>query len=177
MTGIFYASLIILLMPAVAAAVTIAAHIAVSRYYPHFGIYRGQFVGFAAGLFAVAILATLALFLNPRLIGQSLASILIFLCFIYVYFHFNNMGETARRIRLLRDLVTAGQPLSFDDLTARYSAHEIIERRLSRLIAAGQVRKIDSRYIIANRSVYLMVWLVGAAHWIVFGYRRVNPVR
>jgi hypothetical protein len=170
-------SLIIFLMPGAAVAVTVVAHIATSRCFPRLGVYRAQFAGIAIGILVMAILTISTPLLGSELAGRALANAIIFICFCYVYFHFNNMGETARRIRLLRDLMAAGRPLTFNEIVARYGAREIIERRLGRLVASGQVHRIDGRYVVANRSIYFMAWLVGMSHWMIFGYRRLNPVR
>jgi hypothetical protein len=84
------------------------------------------------------------------------------------------MGETARRIRILRELVASDHSPTFEELVARYGAHEIVDRRLERLIGAGQVACVDGRYVVVRRSIYLMAQLIGLAHWIVFGFRRSN---
>jgi len=170
-------SAIMFLMPGAAAIATIVAHIVASRNFLRLGVYRAQLAGFAFGILVMAIFTLATPLLGSQLAGRSLANAIIFLCFCYVYFHFNNMGETARRIRLLRELLSAGRPLTFDELVTRYGAHEIVERRLGRLLASGQVCLVDGRYIVANRSVHVMAWIIGISHWVIFGYRRLNPVR
>jgi hypothetical protein len=176
MSALSWMSLEILIAPAVAAAATIAGHVLASRAWPMLGIYRAQLLGIATGAVLLALITVPSLDYAPDSAGRAAANVLIYLCFCYVYFHFNNMGETARRIRLLRELVSAGRPLALAEITERYGANEIVERRLGRLLAAGQVREVAGRYIVADRSVYLMAQLVNLAHRLVFGRPRPNPL-
>lgn len=165
-------SLWLFAMPAVPAAATLAAHLLLCRYFPSLRIYKALAI---AALMGLAVLCVLIFAQDPIGIEQRarvLAAAVIFLCFCYVFFHFNNMGETARRIRLLRELATAARPLSFQELVARYGPAEIAERRLSRLVGAGQVRLVDGRYVLADQAVHVMARLVNIAHWLVFGRRR-----
>jgi hypothetical protein len=168
-----WGSIGILFIPAAAAIVTVAGHIMASRLWPRLGIYKAQLVGTALGI-PVLMMLTAASWSTPDSGGRAAGNAATYLCFCYVYFHFNNMGETARRIRLLRELVMAGRPLTLADIAARYGAGDIIGRRLARLLAAAQVREIDGRYILADRSVYRMAWAVNLAHRVVFGVRRRN---
>jgi hypothetical protein len=53
----------------------------------------------------------------------------------------------------------------------RYSAREILERRLERLSAAGQIGETDGRLVLTSRAVLLSAQLVGLVKLIVFGGR------
>jgi len=64
----------------------------------------------------------------------------------YCYIHFVNLGETARRIRLLRELDEAPQGLSLEQLLQRYNAREIVDRRVERLLTNKQIRLEGGRY-------------------------------
>lgn len=99
------------------------------------------------------------------------ADILIYAAFCYVYFHWNNMGETARRIRMLRELAAAPEGLTFQDMVRRYSAREILERRLERLSAAGQISERDGRLVLTSTAILISARLVGLAKLVVFGGR------
>jgi len=99
------------------------------------------------------------------------ADVLLYTLFCYVYFHWNNMGETARRIRMLRELAAAPDGLSFQEMVRRYSAREILERRLERLSAAGQISITDGRLVLTSTAVLISARLVGLAKLIVFGGR------
>jgi hypothetical protein len=99
------------------------------------------------------------------------ADALLYAAFCYVYFHWNNMGETARRIRMLRELAAAPEGLTVQEMVRRYSAREILERRLERLSAAGQISETDGRLVLTSRAVLLSAQLVGLVKLIVFGGR------
>jgi hypothetical protein len=96
---------------------------------------------------------------------------LLYAGFCYVYFHWNNMGETARRIRMLRELAAAPEGLTFEEMVQRYSAQEILERRLERLSAAGQISETDGRLVLTSRTILLSARLIALAKQIIFGGR------
>ena len=68
----------------------------------------------------------------------------------YCYFSVIGLGETARRIRLLKDLHATPEGLSQGAILAQYSAKDIVDMRLDRLVHNGQVRVIDGRYFIGK---------------------------
>jgi hypothetical protein len=71
----------------------------------------------------------------------------------YAYFHFFNMSETARRIRMLLQIRHAGADgLRVQDLERAYSPRDMIEARLDRLVKMRQLALgPDGRYRIAGR--------------------------
>jgi len=68
----------------------------------------------------------------------------------YCYFHFINLGETARRVRIAIELLESEIGLSMDELIKRYSASDIINYRLQRMISNNQIVYRDDRYYIAK---------------------------
>lgn len=63
-----------------------------------------------------------------------------------------NPGESARRIRLLIELRTAGaRGMTLDEIVSVYNAHAIIRARLDRLLAGGQIVEHDGRYFVGRR--------------------------
>ena len=163
--------LTVLVFTSLAVVVNVIAQIAAYRLIGLAGrLFRSQLVGGLAGGGVLALL----------LVGgpadrfsadETTAGGLLYLTFCYVYFHWNNMGETARRIRMLRVLAAAPDGMTFDEMVARYSAREILERRLERLTTAGQIREVEGRLILNSRTVLASAQLVGLAKWIVFGDR------
>jgi hypothetical protein len=168
-------ALIDLMLPAVAALVVVAVHVWVGRTFPRIGVYRALLAGAVAGLCVLAALKGGALISGINQGGAAVANAIIYGCFCYVYFHFNNMGETARRVRLLREMASASRPLTYDEILARYNAEEILGRRLSRLLGAQQITRSGDRLYITDRSIYLMAWSVNLARGIIFGPDRRNP--
>jgi len=83
----------------------------------------------------------------------GIASLVLYglLCFDYVIGWFN-LGETARRIRLLRELARAPrQTMTADEVVRAYSADMIVNARLERLVGSGQLRKDGERYTLSGR--------------------------
>jgi hypothetical protein len=77
----------------------------------------------------------------------------------YCYFHFINLGETARRVRIVRELLEAGGSLTRTELLARYNADEMIRVRFSRMLKNKQVIERNGRYYI---GVPLLLWMAEA---------------
>lgn len=112
---------------------------------------KSVFLGFSAGL--LVILAPLLFFQaidSREFISLTLANIIIYFCSGYCYFHFINLGVTARRIRLLWELYESKQGLLFEEITSRYNARYMVEARLARLINSGQVVSKNDKYFIGK---------------------------
>jgi hypothetical protein len=77
---------------------------------------------------------------------------LTYLSFAYFYvFGFYNLGESARRIRLLIELYGAGeQGMTLNELLTAYNARMIVEARLERLLSGGQIVRRKDRYFVAH---------------------------
>jgi hypothetical protein len=75
----------------------------------------------------------------------------------YAYFHFFNMSETARRIRMLLQIRQTGPSgLRIRELEREYSPREMIETRLDRLMKMHQlVLNADGRYRLSGR---VLLW-------------------
>ena len=71
----------------------------------------------------------------------------------YSYFHIFNMGETARRVRMLSELMERGS-LSALELKSLYDAAAMLDRRMERLVALGQVRLEGGRVVLKSRMLY-----------------------
>ena len=69
------------------------------------------------------------------------AAMIILVCFSYIFFHLDNMGETARRIRLLWELHGHSEGLTREELLEKYPPREVFQRRIRRLLTAGQCYK------------------------------------
>lgn len=126
------------------------------RRQRRWGLLRCEYLGFAGGAASVAIISLSALIQGgdtSRVIYHSLLGSLSYAALGYCHFHFVNLGETARRIRLLRELDEAGGELAHDQLLARYGAREITAKRIARLLNSGQIVQREDRYFIAETTV------------------------
>src|SRR5207244_12349323 len=96
---------------------------------------------------------------------QAVVWLLTYVVLAYCYvIGFFNLGESARRIRLLIDLHQAGRRgLTLDEILSTYNARLIVDVRLHRMITGGQVRQQDGVYYTRSRlmlaSARLLVWL------------------
>ena len=115
-----------------------------------------QFVALLAGAAGAAPMGLLSwvvyLFLADTIQIPSpiiyTATTYIALC--YCYFHIFNMSETARRVRILRE-IDCGKSLS--ELSGVYQSGRMLENRLERLLATGQIKLSDGRYFIRSRTL------------------------
>ena len=123
-------------------------------------LFRSIGVGFLSGL-------TFLIIVNAMIWTQtggisydrmffSLSSFLIYGAFSNIFFHFINMGETARRIRLLRELYDAPKGLSLDEILRRYNAREIVSLRLNRLSGKGQIKEENGRYYVRGKAMVVL---------------------
>lgn len=149
-----------ILVPFVCLAANIFIQISVFRIFPGIGLLKSLFIGFGCGLPALFLINAGAMLVN---------NLLIYALLCYCYFHVVNMGETARRIRILAELTEAGGSLSLREILERYNAREIIDRRLTRLLNSGQVKCENGRYYIANPIVLTMARITAAVKRVIFG--------
>jgi hypothetical protein len=160
-----------LLMATLAVAANMAGQIMAYRLLRAEGkLFKSQIAGTLLGGLVLALL----LISGPDASLSAdvvTADALLYAAFCYVYFHWNNMGETARRIRMLRELAAAPEGLTFEQMVQRYSAQEILERRLERLSAAGQISETDGRLVLTSRTILLSARLIALAKQIIFGGR------
>lgn len=169
------AGCVALVIPAAAFATDVAAQVLSLRCAPRLGVYRSHVAGFGAG--AAVLLALLALLRWPEPLGAldragaAASAALTYVCLGYCYFHFVNLGATARRIRLMIELAAAPEGLTREGIFARYGAREILARRFDRLVATGQVVRDGERYRPGGRALLLSARLVVALKLITQGKR------
>ena len=148
-----------------------ATQIILVRYFRK-GLFASVCYGFFFGL-AGCLLGCIRLSSVPSelldVAGLSLISISTYSVMSYCYFHFVNLGETGRRIRLLREISTFSTPPTVAQLVECYGACEIYERRIERLIQNQQIRLTNGRYVIGQPSMSLISDLMSGLRWLVFG--------
>jgi len=92
----------------------------------------------------------------------------------FAYFQFFGMTETARRIRILRDLFERGG-VSRQEFQKRYGADAMFFVRLERLSAWKQIELKDGRYVLISRKLHFIALLI--AFWAdVLGFSK-NPAQ
>ncbi len=90
----------------------------------------------------------------------------------YCYFHFINIGETGRRIRILSELYHSEKGLTYNEIVQRYNSKEIIEKRMNRLINNSQVINRDGIYYIGKPIMLLMTNVMNVAKLIVLSKKK-----
>lgn len=158
-------------------ALNVFMQVASVKCFKGMGLLRSVFISFPCG-FIVNVLLGAYLYGSygtgsPDAPGYLLASILTYACLGYCYFHFINMTETARRIRILTELQSAPAGLSMEEIMKRYSAGEIIEKRLSRLMNNGQIALVNDRFYAKNSSMAVITNIILFMKLIIFGKRMV----
>lgn len=85
------------------------------------------------------------------------------MAFVYILCVFGP-SETSIRIRLLRELSeNESRRLSHEALLTRYNGRMILERRIQRLILAGEIREENGRFVLQNKSnAFFMIDAVAA---------------
>jgi hypothetical protein len=109
--------------------------------------------------FLIATLASLPPSALLRMPVVTTYVAVVYTCLAYAYFHLINMSETARRIRILRELHAAGS-LTAEEISRRYSGAAVLEARFDRLLATGQLEVRAGRFVRAGRLLYLAACLV-----------------
>lgn len=137
------------------------------------GVLRSIVLGFAAGLAAALGLDILAAHWFHESWGTLALNAALDLFVTgglgYCWFHYVGLGETARRIRLLRELDMAPQGLTQEEILARYNAGAIVSKRLNRLLANHQVVLSEGRFTLRKSSLYFITKLVMAFKVVILG--------
>lgn len=105
----------------------------------------------AIGASCLACFGADLVFLSRSDIGRFVHASLCELCAGYSYFHFFNMSETSRRIKLMRMMTGIGRESA---AKADYDLDDILKVRLARLAAMKQIRLEGNRYVLAGRTLY-----------------------
>lgn len=90
---------------------------------------------------------------GPGRLSAFLYSLIVYNALGYSYFHLFNMSDTARRIRILIDVYTRGG-IREDEAAALYDTSRMIDLRIERLLAAGQIRETGGRYVLSGSILY-----------------------
>ena len=152
-------------IPIIALLANIAGQVLLFRFFFRSKLLISIFIAFFLGFFIFFCFD----FFNKRSFSVFLVHLLTYGSFSYCYFHFINLGETARRIRILRELRDSSNGLSLSEILKNYNANEIIDCRLSRLIKSQQVIFKNNRYYIGRPMMYLIARILVALKYLLLG--------
>jgi hypothetical protein len=136
---------------------------------------KSVIIGFVSGFVSVMTLeyycvAVLSVSTSDVLSG-FMTNLLIYTALGYCYFHFLNLGETARRIRILRELYEVSEGLSLEEILERYNAKHIVATRIRRLVHNGQVVERYGRYYIGSPVMLFIARSITLLKLCIFGKR------
>ena len=139
------------LSPAIALAANCVIQILICRKSKL--LLKSVYIGFLGGLAVCAWLNGSPADILTRVITYGALS--------YCYFHFINLGETARRIRILREINdTMPQGLSEGELLLKYNTKTILAARFNRLLNNSQVISRGGRYYLKKSAVLYMALIL-----------------
>jgi hypothetical protein len=151
-------------IPLVCLLINIITQVCSLRIIKKLGLLKAEFLGFTIGFLILVILEFYILLNSSFPIGQFIGiffvDALTYTLLGYGFFHFVNLGETARRIRILRELYESSNGLTMQELLNKYNTKEIIDKRITRLISNGQIVLKDNKYFIANPTMLLIARII-----------------
>lgn len=157
-------------IPFLSLCLNILVQIISYKYLLKSRLLKSEYFGFACGCAALLIVEFI---LYQRMPQESFAlffaDLIIYSCFSYGYFTFINMGETARRIRLLRELYDSPSGLTKQQLFKMYNAENIINQRLERLLNNHQIVLRAGRYYLGKPLMLFISRAIVFVKLVVFG--------
>lgn len=160
-------------VPIFGLSINVLLQICIARYMPKSGLMKSILWGFCLGFLAL-FLSEVYVYSADGIALSELPAIFIahsitYISFAYCYFHFINLGETARRIRIIRELRNSDDGLALEQILERYNAKTIIDIRISRLINNKQISIKDGRCYIDNPAVLLAARLLAVLKYLLLG--------
>ncbi|MCP4369915.1 MAG: hypothetical protein GY797_17640 [Deltaproteobacteria bacterium] len=160
------------LSPLIALMANVVIQISSVRIFSRLGVLKSVILGFASGLFSLFVFGVVCAFFCERaFVITIVVDSIIYLPLGYGYFHFVNLGETARRIRILREIYDSGRGLSMDEILERYNADMVVKVRLERLLNNGQILDKNDRYYIGKPTMLIITKGLAMIKKIIFGKR------
>lgn len=164
---------LVILNPAIGILLNIFLQIAILRSLRNLALLKSVLIGFTAGIIYMFMMETILMYrtMDDTLIKivNSTGNIIGYIIFSYCYFHFINMGETARRIRILSELYYARDGLSLETLLDRYNSKIIVNNRVDRMVNKAQIKCVNNRYYIANPTMLFIARVMNVIKFIVCG--------
>ncbi|MEW6599719.1 MAG: hypothetical protein AB1499_01995 [Nitrospirota bacterium] len=161
------------MIPVAGLTVNVLTQLLSVRLISGLGILKSVFTGFVIGglgvLFAEIYISGGHQGHGPEALSMIAANVIIYGALGYCYFHFINLGITARRIRILRELYMSGRGLTLDELLKRYNAGDMISKRLDRLLGSGQIVCVNDKYHIGKPVMLMMSRTIVVMKLIILG--------
>ena len=162
-----------LLIPIIAFIICVVFQILICRFTKK-KLLKSIVIGTFLGFIAWAVLELMLLFLGLTLqefIFYAISNGIIYFSLVYCYFNFLNLGETARRIRVVREIYESQNGLTLNEILKAYNAAEILDKRFKRLIDKKQIVQDNNRCFINNTAILLVSKLIVLMKFMVLGKR------
>lgn len=148
------------MIPIIGLLINVLIQVGGVRYRSNFTLLKSIIAGFFAGFVSIMMLECFLFSSAPvsgkEVLSGAIAHLIIYSALGYCYFHFINLGETARRIRILREIYEAQDSLSLPEILQRYNAKHVVDLRMRRLLGNGQIVERQGRYYIGSP---VMLWI------------------
>ena len=166
----------VVLSPVLGLIVNVIFQILSFRLIASLTLLRSIFLGFGIGFCLVGTLEiqryTQAFY--PQT-GDFLSILIVneitYACLGYCYFSMIGLGETARRIRILKDLYANPKGLRLNEILVLYNAKDMVDMRIDRLINNGQAKLIKGNYFIGKSLMLFLTKLSIFTKILVLGKR------
>jgi hypothetical protein len=135
------------IIPLLALLLNISSQMLSFRILNGLGLLKSEYLGFAVGF--------LSLFFG-KAYAYLPVNIIIYLALAYLYFTFVNLGETARRVRILSELNEVREGLTYEELLKCYNAKMILEKRIDRLVKNKQIVCREDRYYVGSCAMFFI---------------------
>ena len=161
--------------PILGMTVNVLIQVASFRIKGRLSLIHTIFIGFFWGLITMSVIDMITLSYNKcsliYFIAIFITNIIIYGSLGYCYFHFINLGETARRIRLLREIYDSDVGLTTSELLKLYNAKEVLSYRIARLLKNKQIVLQDDRYLTGNPTILWIAKIIIFIKFVVLGKR------
>jgi len=161
-----------ILIPILSICFNILFQILFCKFLIKRGLLKAVYLGFVCGLLIFMICEFIAYRNFPASwLPLFTVNLIIYGCLSFSFFTFINMGETARRIRLLRELYDLPNGLTKEQILNRYNSKEIIDIRLQRLLGNGQLVLRNGSYFIASPVMLFFSGMILLMKLLILGKR------
>lgn len=103
-----------------------------------------------------------------ELVSAAIYAAIVYNALGYCYFHLFNMSETARRVRVLSEINSAGK-LTTQEIMSIYDIGDMFDVRINRLLSMKQISQIGDRYVLRRHLLFYTAKIVSLwAHLLGF---------
>lgn len=138
----------------------VLARIFVQRFW--FAIFLSLGFGFLGGIIWMA-----------RITNSQISDWLYFgmsyLPLAFCFFHFNNLGETSIRFRMIHECVARKGTIEIQELKKDYNPQKIVDLRLNRLLAGQKIVERNGKLFPNSQFLMIMVHVIYGVKGLVFG--------